>query len=90
MITIYRVKTGKPLNVAYIIDAKESVENGSYTFTPPTPKVEKPAPVVPKVVKPVPVPVVPKVERPIPTKVKEPLIKKTNKPKNILKKKKMN
>lgn len=76
MITIYEVKTGKPHSVEYIIDAKESVANGFYTFTPPAPKEEKVAPVVPKVVK------------PIPVKVPKPLTKKIDKPKNILKKKK--
>ena len=47
MVTIYEVKTGKPIGMQYMIDAKESVATGGYTFQPPAPKVEK---VVEKVV----------------------------------------
>jgi hypothetical protein len=40
MPTIYEVKTGKAIPVQHMIDAKEAVANGSYTFAPPAP-VEK-------------------------------------------------
>ena len=42
---IYETKTGKPFSVDHVVDAKEAVKNGSYTFTPPAP----PAPPAPPV-----------------------------------------
>ena len=41
MPTIYEVKTGKAVPVEHMIDAKEAVANGSYTFSAPAPVEEK-------------------------------------------------
>jgi hypothetical protein len=84
MVTIYEVATGKPYNVEHIVDAKESVANGFYTFSPPV-KKEEPAPTViptPKASKPV------KKSKSTPAPIEKSAIKKFGKPKNILKKKK--
>ena len=76
MVTIYEVKTGKPVNMQYMIDAKESVANGFYTFTPPTKEEDKPAKKVVKKVEPV-----EKVEEPVKEKPKKVAPKRVFKPK---------
>ena len=52
MIVIYEAKSGKPHSVEHMIDAREAVNNGSYTFNPPVkeePKVVKAKPIAKKV-----------------------------------------
>ena len=52
MTIIYEAKTGKPHTVEHMIDAREAVANGSYTFTLPEkeePKVVEPKPIAKKV-----------------------------------------
>jgi len=42
MITIYRKDNGKPVSIDHLIDAKEAVAGGFYTFTAPEKKAPKP------------------------------------------------
>ena len=48
MITIYRKDNGKPVNIDHLIDAKEAVAGGFYTFTAPAPEKKVLKPIVKK------------------------------------------
>lgn len=45
-VTIYERETGKPVTFAYMIDAKESVAGGYYTWNAPPKPIAKPVPPV--------------------------------------------